>query len=161
MALLSEIKQIRSEHKSIGVRQIQGRLKKNHASYGTIRRLCSENGLMTKRKPRCITRRDIEAIAASDLIERNFSAEQPGKKLLNDITEIGYLDGKLYMAATLDCFDGAIVGMAMDSYKKAELCVKSLESAAERFRNQFKSYYSQRPWQPVHQSTVQRLPRKA
>lgn len=36
------------------------------------------------------------------------------EKLLNDITEMNCKDGKLYLAATMDCFDGAIVGMSIN-----------------------------------------------
>lgn len=131
--MLSEIQEIRQGHKNIGVQQIQKRLKKTSASYGTVYRLCKENGLMAHRKPHSITRRDPNAIAANDLVARDFSAAHPGEKVLNDITEMQCKDGKLYLAATLDCFDGAIIGMAMDDNKRAEICCASFENARKRF----------------------------
>lgn len=132
-AVLSELKEIRNEHKNIGVWQLQRRLKRTHASYGTAYRLCKANGLMAKRKPHSITKRDKDAKPAEDLVCRDFHADTPMTKLLNDITEMNCKDGKLYLAATLDCFDGAIVGMKMDENKRAELCKESLESAVRRY----------------------------
>lgn len=132
-AVLSELIEIRKEHKTIGVWQMQRRLKRTYASYGTVYRICKANGLMARRKPRSITRRDANAELAEDLIRRDFHADTPMTKLLNDITEIKCRDGNLYLAATLDCFDGAIVGMKMSDNRRAELCRDSLESAIHRY----------------------------
>lgn len=70
---------------------------------------------------------------ADDLVARDFNAQHPGEKVLNDITEMQCKDGKLYLAATLDCFDGAIIGMAMGDNKRAEICCDSFENARRRF----------------------------
>ena len=88
---------------------------------------------MSGRRARGITRRDLRAEAAEDLVQRNFYAERPMEKLLNDMTEINCKDGKLYLAATLDCFDGAIVGFSMDGNKRAELCRQSCLCAFNRY----------------------------
>lgn len=132
-AVLSELRKIREEHKTIGVWQMHRRLKQTRASYGTVYRLLRENGLMARRKPRSITKRDAKAEAAEDLVLRDFRAQTPMTKLLSDITEVKCRDGTLYLAATLDCFDGAIVGMKMDENKRAELCTESFESAVRRY----------------------------
>ena len=112
---------------------MHGRLKRTHASYGTVYRLCKANGLMAKRKPRSITKIDKNAKMAADLVRHDFRAEKPMTKLLNDITEMNCKDGKLYLAAALDCFDGAIAGMKMDGNKRARLCKESLETAVRRY----------------------------
>lgn len=132
-AVLSEVIEIRKTHKRIGVKQIQKRLKHTKASYGTVYRVCKENGLMSGRKPKGITKRDPRAEVSEDLVQRHFEAEHPMEKLLNDITEMNCKNGKLYLAATMDCFDGAIVGMSMDKNKKAELCRQSLQTAIHRY----------------------------
>lgn len=132
-AVLSELREIRQTHKRIGVRQLQKRLKRTKASYGTVYKLCKENGLMSGRRARGITRRDLRAEAAEDLVRREFYAEHPMKKLLNDMTEMNCKDGKLYLAATLDCFDGAVVGFSMAGNKRAELCRQSCLSAFDRY----------------------------
>ena len=132
-AVLSELREIREEHKHIGVWQMHRRLKRTHASYGTVYRLCKAHDLMANRKPHGIKKRDKSEKLANDLVQRDFHAGKPMTKLLNDMTEIKCQDGKLYLAATLDCFDGAIVGMKMDDNKRAELCKASLESAVQRY----------------------------
>lgn len=69
---------------------------------------------MSGRKRKGITKCDPRAEASEDFVQRHFEAEHPMEKLLNDITEMNCKDGKLYLAATMDCFDGAIVGMSID-----------------------------------------------
>ncbi|HIY38005.1 MAG TPA: hypothetical protein H9835_02500, partial [Candidatus Agathobaculum merdigallinarum] len=42
------------------------------------------------------------------------------------------VDGKLYLAAVLDCYDGAIVGFAMKRHMRAGLCGDALRNAVYR-----------------------------
>lgn len=44
------------------------------------------------------------------------------------MTEIKYLDGRLYVSAIFDCFDCAVPGLAMGTNMKATLCEKTLEN---------------------------------
>lgn len=125
-AVLSELREICKERKHIGVWQMHRRLRRTRASYGTVYRLCNIHDLMANRKPHGITKRNLSAKLADDLVQRDFHADKPMTKLLNDMTEIKCQDGKLYLTATLDCFDGAIVGMKMDDNKRAELCKAAL-----------------------------------
>lgn len=83
--------------------------------------------------PPSITKMDKKAKMADDLVRRDFHAKEPMTKRLNDMTEMNCKGGKLYLAATLDCFDGAIVGMKMDENKRAQLCRGSVESAIHRY----------------------------
>ncbi|MGI6248654.1 MAG: DDE-type integrase/transposase/recombinase [Acutalibacteraceae bacterium] len=48
------------------------------------------------------------------------------QKLLSDITEIQCCDGKLYVSAVLDCYNGEILSVAMDSNMKKELCIRTV-----------------------------------
>ena len=82
-----------------------------------------------KRKPHGITKADKEAQKSDDLIKRNFQSEAPLEKCVTDITEIKALDGKLYVSAMFDCFDVAVVGLAMADNMRAELCIETLRSA--------------------------------
>lgn len=58
-------------------------------------------------------------------------AQKPNEKFLTDITEIPCSDGKLYLAAVLDCFDGSIQGFHMDDNMRAGLCVRALENTCK------------------------------
>lgn len=55
------------------------------------------------------------------MISRNFHADEPYKKLLTDITEFALLDGKLYLSAIVDCFDGMVVSWIIGSHPNADL----------------------------------------
>ena len=97
----------------------------------TVYRVMEKIGFIhrPKRKPSGITKADREARKSDDLLKRDFSSKEPLKKCVTDITEIKAKDGKLYVSAIFDCFDAAILGLAMDTNMKAELCKCTLENA--------------------------------
>lgn len=86
-----------------------------------------------KRKPNGITQADREARKSDDLLKRDFTSVEPLKKCVTDITEIKAKDGKLYVSAIFDCFDAAVLGLAMDTNMKAELCERTLENAVQAY----------------------------
>ena len=99
-------------------------------SYGKCYRLCKENGLLTRRKrPRSVTKYNFHAPESDDFVKHDFTAQTLGTKCLSDITQIKCKDGKLYLAAVLDCYDGAIIGYAMGARMTADLCCKALSAA--------------------------------
>ena len=77
------------------------------------------------RHPSSLTKVGLAAQKAENLIHRDFTAGAPNRKWLTDITQIQCLDGKLYLAAVLDCYNGEIVGLAMDDNMKTG-CVSGL-----------------------------------
>ena len=56
-----------------------------------------------------------------NIISRDFHAKQPYEKLLTDVTEFALPDGKLYLSAMIDCFDGMVIGWTIGSHPNAEL----------------------------------------
>ena len=56
-----------------------------------------------------------------NIISRDFHANQPYEKLLTDITEFALPDGKLYLSAMVDCFDGMVIGWRIGSRPNADL----------------------------------------
>lgn len=96
----------------------------------TVYRVMEEIGIShrPKRKPNGITKADKEARKSDDLIKRDFKADKPLEKCVTDMTELKCLDGKLYVSAIFDCFDLAVLGLAMDTNMKAALCEKTLEN---------------------------------
>ena len=97
----------------------------------TVYRVMEEIGLnhKPKRKPNGITKADKEARKSDDLIKRDFTANKPLEKCITDMTEIKASDGKLYVSAIFDCFDSSVLGLAMETTMKADLCIHTLESA--------------------------------
>ena len=117
-----------------GVRRIIGWLRLHRGYTGGSRRIyriCREHHLTIRRqrRPNGLTKADRQAEKSENLIQRDFTAEKPNQKFLTDITEIPCADGKLYLAAVLDCFDGSIQGFHMDDNMRSELCVRALEQA--------------------------------
>ncbi len=127
------------ENNNYGVNRIFLWLQINKGYKGskrTIYRICKENNLMiqSKFKPKGITKADAEQQKAENLIKQDFTATEPNKKGLMDITEIPCRnDEKLYLSAYLDCFDGSILAYEMDTNMKAELCVNTIKRV---FRNE-------------------------
>ena len=101
----------------------------------TVYRVMKEIGLShrPKRKPNGITKADREARKSDDLLKRDFSSQEPLKKCVTDITEIKAKDGKLYVSAIFDCFDAAVLGLAMDTNMKAALCERTLDNAVRAY----------------------------
>ena len=101
----------------------------------TVYRVMEEIGLShrPKRKPNGITKADREARKSDDLLKRDFSSQEPLKKCVTDITEIKAKDGKLYVSAIFDCFDAAVLGLAMDTSMKAALCERTLDNAVRAY----------------------------
>lgn len=99
----------------------------------TVYRVMEKIGLTHRpwRKPNGITKADREAQKSDDLLNRDFKAPEPLTKCVTDITEIKAIDGKLYVSAVFDCFDSAVIGLAMDTNMKASLCVQTLENACK------------------------------
>ena len=101
----------------------------------TVYRIMEETGLShrPKRKPNGTTKADREARKSDDLLKRDFRSAEPLKKCVTDITEIKAKDGKLYVSAIFDCFDGAVLGLAMDTNMKAGLCRRTLANAVRSY----------------------------
>ena len=134
-----EIKKIIDEHPdndNYGVLRMRIALEQNGitVSKRTVSRAMSEMGLLHKRrKPHGITKATTEIQERENLIRRDFSANMSLKKVVSDITEIQCSDGKLYVSAVLDCFNGEILALAMDDNMKKELCVKTIEQMKEQY----------------------------
>lgn len=101
----------------------------------TVYRVMKEIGLShkPKRRPNGITKADKDARKSDDLIQRDFTAEKPLEKCVTDMTEIKASDGKLYVSAIFDCYDLAVLGLAMDTNMKATLCEQTLDHAYKAY----------------------------
>ena len=67
-----------------------------------------------------------------DHVRRDFSAEEPNRLWLTDITEHPTGEGKLYLCAIKDLYAGRIVGYSMADRMQASLAVNALEQAVAR-----------------------------
>lgn len=63
-----------------------------------------------------------------------FSADAPNKVWLTDITEMKGRDGKCYLSAVVDCFDGKVVAWRASESPNAELANSTLADAIATLR---------------------------
>ncbi len=98
-------------------------------------RLCSSNGWWSVfGKPRRGKAGKPGPPAHDDQVRRDFTATEPNRLWLTDITEHPTGEGKLYLCAVKDVFSGRIVGYSISDRMKARLAVAALSSAVARRR---------------------------
>jgi len=82
-----------------------------------------------RRRYRGTTRRDRQAMAAPDLVGRDFAASAPDQLWVADITYVPTGEGWLYLATVLDAWSRRIVGWAMADTLRTDLVVEALNMA--------------------------------
>ena len=65
-----------------------------------------------------------------DLVERDFTAEAPGTKMVGDITYIPTWEGWLYLATVIDCHSKKVIGWATGDNYKTPLISAAINMAA-------------------------------
>jgi putative transposase len=97
-----------------------------------VRALMRELGLVAchPRPFRTTTVRGRQPGQATDLVRRDFTATEPGCKLVGDITYIRTWAGWLYLATVIDCFNREVVGYAMADDLRTSLVTEALDMAA-------------------------------
>ncbi|MGH3848938.1 MAG: IS3 family transposase [Pseudonocardiaceae bacterium] len=68
-----------------------------------------------------------------DLVNRDFTAEAPGQKMVGDITYIQTWEGWLYLATVIDCYTKACIGYAMADHLRTELVIDAIAMAARNY----------------------------
>lgn len=129
------------DNDNYGVKRMLTALRKRgiKVSERTVYRTMSEMGLLHRRRtPHGTTKATTEIQDRENLIKRDFKAEKPLQKLLSDITEIQCNDGKLYLSAVLDCYNGEILSIAMDNNMKKELCIRTIKNLKMLYGNKLK-----------------------
>lgn len=94
-----------------------------------------ENGWLheRRRRPYGLTKATTETQEKENLIKQDFHSDEPYRKLLTDISQIGCRDGKLYISPIMDCFNGEILSLLMLGNMRRELCIDTFKAAAGRF----------------------------
>ncbi|WP_201394020.1 IS3 family transposase [Ktedonobacter sp. SOSP1-52] len=101
-----------------------------------VARLMHEAGLCAKRKRRRVltTRRDTTHPVAPNTLNRDFTAPEPNKKWVSDITSIPTAQGWLYLAVILDLYSRIVVGWSMSASCDEDLVEHALDMALTRRR---------------------------
>jgi putative transposase len=77
-----------------------------------------------------LTEADPAAGPIPDLVARDFTAEQPGVKMVGDITYIPTWEGWVFLATVIDCYTKEVVGWAMDDNYRTPLIEAAIRMAA-------------------------------
>lgn len=140
MMLVERIKSIHSETDRIyGSPRITESLRDEgiKVSRPRVARLMKKHGIKSKmsRKFKVTTDSHHKYPISPDLVNRNFTANEPGKVWTSDITCIRTREGWLYLTVVLDLFNRRIVGWSMSDRMTASATVlPALEQAYSRCR---------------------------
>lgn len=134
---MAEIRQIHEEsRRAYGAPRITAALRRRgrRINRKRVERLMREHDIrgITRRKRRNLTKPDRRAAPSPDLVGRDFTATEPGTKLVSDITYLPSLTGWWYLATVIDLATREVIGYAMADHHRAELVADALKMAAGR-----------------------------
>jgi transposase InsO family protein len=133
------IKQIHAKSRqTYGYESIWRELQKRGVACGKhrVRRLMAQAGLVAKQTKRYkrTTRVNPDHQAAPNLLEQDFTAEQPDTKWVGDISYIPTAVGWLYLAVVIDLFSRRVVGWAMNARMTSQLVCDAFQMAVTQRR---------------------------
>jgi len=98
-------------------------------------RLMREEGLVARarRRFKTTTMSDHDQPVAANVLDRQFTADQPNQRWVGDTSEFLVGSGtKLFVAAILDLYSRYVVGWALSAVNDRHLTIKALEMAIKR-----------------------------
>lgn len=102
----------------------------NHKRVARVMRERAIAGIRLRRRVRT-TVPDPDAQVVPDLLDRDFTASEPNRKYVGDITYLPCGDGTfLYLATVIDCFSRRLVGWSIADHMRTDLVTDALEAAA-------------------------------
>ena len=141
-----------------GYRRVAAQLARQGVVAGLelVRKLMRELGLVTcqPRPWRPSTTEQGAAGPIPDLVNRDFSAEKPGQKMVGDITYSTYIptwQGWEYLATVIDLFSNNVIGWMVADHMRTDLVLDALDmTLAARRPGIGGSRDAHRPRSPVH-----------
>ena len=118
-----------------GCRRITAALNRRgvECSVGLVADLMREMGLAAV-QPRAYKRTTLPGnapVTAPDLLERDFTAEAPGQRLVGDITYLRTGEGWLYLATVIDLATRMVVGWQTAAHMRTALVTDALQMAID------------------------------
>jgi transposase InsO family protein len=100
-------------------------------SQKTVARMMREMGLKATQPEKFVVTTDSnhDLIIYPNILNRQFSAEEPNQVWVTDITYIWTLEGWVYLASVMDLFSRKIVGWSLADHMKKELVIQALNMA--------------------------------
>ena len=106
-------------------------LRVNHKRVARLMRQAGLQGLYRRRRRGC-TVRDPAAEPATDLVNRQFTVDEPNRLWITDITEHPTEEGKVYCAAVMDAYSRLVVGWSIAEHMRTDLVTDALGMAVLR-----------------------------
>jgi putative transposase len=134
LKLLRAIEDVhRSSRKNYGSPRVYQQLKGMGHEVGKtkVERTMKKHGIRakTKRKFRVTTDSKHKLPVAPNLLDRNFSPEQPNQTWAGDITYVWTREGWLFLAVIVDLFSRQVVGWSLDKTMTTDLVSSALGQA--------------------------------
>jgi putative transposase len=97
-----------------------------------VRRIMRDLGLAPcqPRPWRPSTTQQGQAGPIPDLVNRDFTAEVPGQKMVGDITYVETWEGWAFLATVIDCATRKVIGWAVDDNYRTPLITSAIQMAA-------------------------------
>ena len=140
-ALAGRIRQVHAQDRAQGAPRITAELndgappggRVNHKRVARVMRAHVIAGLRLRRRVRTTIPEPADQ-KVPDLLRRDFTAEEPNRRYVGDITYLPIADGSnLYLATVIDCFSRRLAGWAIAEHMRTDLIGDAL-SAAEAMR---------------------------
>ncbi len=115
-----------------GHRRVRAQLARDGVEAGTelVRKIMGENNMIScQPRPYRNTTDPDGTSGAGDLVSRDFTAGEPGIKLVGDITYIRTWEGWVYLATVIDCYSKMVVGFAMADHMRTGPITEALQVA--------------------------------
>jgi len=133
------IKQIYHRHKGrFGYRRITLVIKEKGitVNHKTVMRLMKVLGLKSIiRVKRYRSYRGEPGKTVPNILERNFRADQPGRKWATDVTEFNVSGNKLYLSPIIDLFNGEIISYELSEKPVFAQIVNMLKKSFRKIKN--------------------------
>ena len=117
-----------------GYRRIAAQLARQGIVAGAelVRKLMRQLGLVAcqPRPWRPATTKQGQAGPIPDLVNRDFSAQVPGAKMVGDITYLPTWQGWAFLATVIDCATRKVIGWAVDGNYRTPLITAAIQMAA-------------------------------
>lgn len=116
-----------------GHRKIKALLKQTYnivLNRNTVQNLMQKHNLQCRIKPKRKWKSQGESIIiAPDLLKRNFTASEPNKKWVTDITYIQYGSTTKYLSTIMDLYNNEIVAYKLYNHQQTPLVIDTLKEA--------------------------------
>lgn len=137
-ALVERIKAVHAADDSYGAPRVTAELNDGtivgdagRVNRKRIARLMRERGIVGLRLRRRVrtTIPEPDDTPVPDLLRRDFTAVEPNRRYVGDITYLPYEGGHLYLATVIDCFSRRLVGWSIADHMRTDLVVDALNAA--------------------------------